>query len=359
MKILGIETSCDETAIAMVEASGGAEAPVFKLLGSSVQSQIKLHAEYGGVYPTLAKREHIKNLPLVLEEALKNANSRIEDMDRIAVTVGPGLEPALWTGINFAKELSEKYNIPLIPANHMEGHIASVLLNKTEEIRNSKSEARKKFHFPIIALLISGGHTELVYMENWKDKKMIGQTKDDAVGEAFDKVARMLGLPYPGGPEISALAEKARQGRALKFPRPMINSGDLDFSFSGLKTAVLYYIRDQKEIDENHKAQIAREFEDAVTEVLLKKSIDAINKYNPKTFIIGGGVIANNKIRESFEEMGRDLGISVMIPEKLLSTDNAVMIAMSGYLSCISGKVTPLSAIEFGKTVKALGNLKI
>ncbi|MEK9185413.1 MAG: hypothetical protein AAB863_01430, partial [Patescibacteria group bacterium] len=278
MIILGIETSCDETAVSVVEAGELVEKPVFKVLGSALASQAKLHDKYGGVYPNLAKREHIRNLPAVLIEALRKANliSNLEfpisnnpDIDAIAVTVGPGLEPALWTGINFAQDLSREWGVPLIPTNHMEGHIASVLLSKTDEnpkfeapnnkprtkasfirgrrIQNSNIETQNKIKFPAIALLISGGHTELVYLKSWQEKEIIGETKDDAVGEAFDKVARMLGLPYPGGPEISMLAEDARSKNLhleTKFPRPMIHSGDLNFSFSGLKTAVLYYLRD-------------------------------------------------------------------------------------------------------------------
>jgi N6-L-threonylcarbamoyladenine synthase len=353
MLILGIETSCDETGVALVECEGELENPRFELLGSALHSQVEVHAQYGGVFPMLAKREHIKNLPIVLEQALKNSGKTMEEVDQIAVTVGPGLEPALWTGITFAQALAEKFNKPLIPANHMEGHIASVLLNKTDEF------SIFNFQFPIIALLVSGGHTELVHMKNWKEKEVIGKTKDDAVGEAFDKVARMLGLPYPGGPEISRLADQARSLQStvysLQFPRPMINSGDYNFSFSGLKTAVLYYIRDQQklnpELSEEHKAEIAREFEDAVIEVLLSKARKAIEEYAPKSFVLGGGVIANKLIREKFFDLGEEMQVPVFVPEKSLSTDNAVMIAMAAYLSLLSGENLP--------ELKANGNLRV
>ncbi|MEK7062600.1 MAG: tRNA (adenosine(37)-N6)-threonylcarbamoyltransferase complex transferase subunit TsaD [Patescibacteria group bacterium] len=393
MIILGIETSCDETAVSVVRAEGSVEKPVFKVLGSALVSQIKLHAEYGGVYPNLAKREHIKNLPIVLDKALKDAKIKIKNIDAIAVTVGPGLEPALWTGINFAQDLSREWGVPLIPTNHMEGHIASVLLSKTDEnpkfeapnnkprtkasfirgrrIQNSNIETQNKIKFPAIALLISGGHTELVYLKSWQEKEIIGETKDDAVGEAFDKVARMLGLPYPGGPEISKLAEDARSKNLhleTKFPRPMIHSGDLNFSFSGLKTAVLYYLRDMgfsalsplpltrggvggEVVSDKLKLSVAREFEDAVVEVLVSKSRQAILKFNPKTFIVGGGVIANYKIRESFENLKEEFSDLILrIPEKDLATDNAVMIAMAGYFSHVFSP----SKIE----LKAKGNLK-
>src|SRR3989344_357478 len=196
MIVLGIETSCDETAISVVEASGDLESLSFRLLGSAIHSQVDMHALYGGVYPNLAKREHIKNLPIVYKQALENANISEEKIEMIAVTVGPGLEPALWTGIKFAEELGKRLNIPVVGTNHMLGHVASVLFNN------------EKIEFPALALLISGGHTELVVLNSWIDKKKIGETVDDAVGEAFDKVARMLGLPYPGGPEISILAEQ-------------------------------------------------------------------------------------------------------------------------------------------------------
>jgi N6-L-threonylcarbamoyladenine synthase len=348
MIILGIETSCDETGVALVEASGDAAMPHFKLLGSALHSQVETHAEYGGVYPMLAKREHLKNLPIVLADALARSGKTMAEVDQIAVTVGPGLEPALWTGINFAEELSKQWEKPLIPANHMEGHIASVLLKQNIE-------------FPAVALLISGGHTELIYIENWVTKKILGQTKDDAVGEAFDKVARMLGLPYPGGPQISRLASQARGARAvsglptpysdLRLPRPMMNSGDYNFSFSGLKTAVLYHIRDHGELSEDYKAEIAREFEDAVVEVLVSKSKKALDEYAPRTFIIGGGVAANEQIREALFKMGEGLGVPVVLPEKSLATDNAVMIAMAGYLSMISGQKFP--------ELRAKGNLKV
>lgn len=321
MIILGVETSCDETAISVVEAEGDLQNLSFKLLGSALHSQVKLHAEYGGVFPNLAKREHIKNLPLVYKEALGKAEVEERKIEMIAVTVGPGLEPALWTGIVFAKELGERLEIPIIGTNHMIGHIASVLFNN-------------KIEFPAVALLISGGHTELVLLNSWTDKKKIGETQDDAVGEAFDKVARMLGLPYPGGPEISHLAEQARELRIinyeLRFPRPMIHSRDLNFSFSGLKTAVLYYLRDNPQTE---KMAVAREFEDAVIETLVFKTKKAIEEYCPKTLIIGGGVIANKALRENFINLKNDYSdMKILIPAKELTTDNATMIAMAGYI---------------------------
>ncbi len=373
MIILGIETSCDETAVSIVKAEGDLNNLRFEILGSALHSQVKMHEEFGGVVPNLAKREHIKNLPVVYKHALDKAKISEDKIDAIAVTVGPGLEPALWTGINFAKELGKSWGKAVIPTNHMLGHVASVLLSS------------KKIEFPAIALLISGGHTELVLFKSWKDKKIIGETKDDAVGEAFDKVARMLGLPYPGGPAISALAEKARQVRNdkvnVKLPRPMINSGDLNFSFSGLKTAVLYYLRNiiganirsaqqrgqvsgsdisqmgsSKNFSGEIKLAVAREFEDAVVEVLITKTKKAIEENGVKSLIVGGGVIANKELRKNFEKLSRELGISLFIPEQELTTDNATMIAMAAYIETNAGKNIP-SVSSFNSP--ALGNLKI
>ncbi|MBU2109769.1 tRNA (adenosine(37)-N6)-threonylcarbamoyltransferase complex transferase subunit TsaD, partial [Patescibacteria group bacterium] len=201
MRILAIETSCDETAISVVECSEGFSKPKFKILSNVVASQIKIHAKWGGVVPNLAKREHLKNLPVVLKKAL--GKIKIKDIDLIAVTIGPGLEPALWTGINFARDLNKVWDKPIIGINHMEGHIVASLLNS--KIKYQKS---KLWKFPVMALLVSGGHTELVLIKNWLKYKIIGQTRDDAAGEAFDKVAKMLKLPYPGGPQVAKLAEK-------------------------------------------------------------------------------------------------------------------------------------------------------
>ncbi len=345
MIILGIETSCDETAVSVIEAKGDIDSLEFNVLGSALHSQIKIHEQYGGVFPTLAKREHIKNLPIVYKQALENAGVIEDEIDKIAVTIGPGLEPALWVGIKFAEELGQRLKIPLIPTNHMEGHIASVLLDQTSH------ELTKKIEFPAIALLISGGHTELLHMKNWENMEKIGETKDDAVGEAFDKVARMLGLPYPGGPQISKLAEEARKNNIFlnhKLPRPMIHSKDYNFSFSGLKTAVLYYLRDNKDAD---KAAVAREFEDSVIETLISKTRNAIEEFNTETLIIGGGVIANNALRENFEALGKAHNVHVLIPEKSLATDNAVMIALAGYIESLRDNAP--------KPLRANGNLDI
>jgi N6-L-threonylcarbamoyladenine synthase len=390
MKILSIETSCDETAISIVEASGGLESPKFLVLGNAIFSQIDIHKEFGGVFPMLAKREHAKNLPPLLEKVLKDSElykkteksqttdwSEIEeilkreeglfkpfknlleqikkpDIDIISVTSGPGLEPALWVGISFAVALGKIWNLPVVPANHMEGHITSVLVSQDSE----------KVEFPAMALLISGGHTEIVEIESWGSYKIVGQTVDDAVGEAFDKVARLLGLPYPGGPEISKLAEKARTEntpKIAKFPRPMLTSANSNFSFSGLKTAVLYYIRDNfdgkpEKINPEQKADIAREFEDSVVDVLTHKVSRILDEKEIKTLIIAGGVIANKKIRSAFTNMvSKYSGLTLKVPSNELSTDNSVMIASATYIKSL---VFPDIVSRQDKIV-AEGNLKL
>ncbi len=383
MKILAIETSCDETAVSIIEASGGVSQPKFTVLSSLVLSQIKIHEKYGGVFPNLAKREHSKNLAPLVEKALEEAGmyfkteetistdlrTKIEkdlsrepdlfthiiqlldsvkkpDIDLIAVTSGPGLEPALWVGINGAKVLGEVWGIPVMPINHMEGHISSVLLN-----------LRMPVKFPAVALLISGGHTELVLIKDWLSYQILGETRDDAVGEAYDKVARMLGLPYPGGPKVAQYAADARaEGIASRFhfPRPMIKSGDADFSFSGLKTSVLYALKDAGEITEQIKKEASLSFEDAIIDTLVAKTKKVIEEHEPKVLIIAGGVIANQTIRKSFEKLASQFeGVSLLVPENGLSTDNALMIALAAYI-----RFTKLGA-EAGTEIKAQGNLKL
>jgi N6-L-threonylcarbamoyladenine synthase len=327
VKILAIETSCDETAIALLEIEGPKEKPVIKILGNNLYSQVHLHQEFGGVYPNLAKREHIKNLPILLEKTLKDAQFDLEnpDIDYIAVTRGPGLEPALWTGITFAQELSRKWNKPVIPTNHMEGHIFSVLYDLKEE---------ENLEFPALALLVSGGHTELVMVNDFGKYSIIGRTRDDAVGEAFDKVARMLSLPYPGGPEISKLAQAHRESGmrlSIEFPRPMIHSGNLDFSFSGLKTAVLYKL---KSLEEKDSSEIARAFEDAAIGILVEKTRSALEEHPEiKTLIVAGGVSANKYLQSEIKNLIKEFPeVKLEIPSLHLSTDNALMIGAAAYV---------------------------
>ncbi len=389
MKILAIETSCDETGISVLEVKKTRNSLNFEVLANTLASQIEIHKEYGGVYPALAKREHIKNLPILFAKVLKqleNKNLKIKKpFDLITVTSGPGLEPALWTGIVYAKELAEKYNVPIIPANHMEGHILSVFADTKESFQ---IPLNNKNLFPMLALLISGGHTELVIIKDFGKYKVIGETVDDAVGEAYDKVARMLELPYPGGPEISRLAEEQRKFLHLKniaqagepsiairehadmrvlkiqklpilirLPRPMIYTKDFNFSFSGLKTAVLYLIRDLKkeniEIDTNMKSKIALEFENAVTETLVHKTKKAIEKYKVQSLIVAGGVSANKNIKKEINKMTKKYGIKTLFPDLKLTGDNSLMIALAGYLKYIKNPEKKY------KNIKAEGNLRL
>lgn len=384
MRILAIETSCDETAICIIEAEGAFGADFkFTILGNALLSQIAVHAPYGGVYPNLAKREHELNLVPLLTEALQEASMLAEgssdtstlesilthevelrpllenflkthekpSVDAIVVTHGPGLEPALWVGVNFAKVLSSAWNLPIVPVNHMEGHI---VLSMMEEDRLGK------VRFPLLSLLISGGHTELVLSKEWMHYQMIGQTRDDAVGEAFDKVARLMDLPYPGGPEISRLAEAARTkpgtgASEISLPRPMIDTDDYDFSFSGLKTAVRRIVDANDPLSDALQTAIALEFENACADVLVAKTMKAIEEFGVETLVVGGGVSANTHIRACLADAIKDYGsdAKLLIPPANLATDNALMIALAGYFRAIHK--------EFAEpeTIRANGNLKL
>lgn len=347
-KILGIETSCDETAICLIEVDENGKS--LKILGNTVHSQINEHIPYGGVFPMLAKREHEKNLPIVLEKTLKEAGAKSSDVDLIALTVGPGLEPALWAGITFARDLAEKWNLPIVPCNHMEGHILTSLIKKKGEIYEFIRPP-----LPSLSLLISGGHTQIVLVEDIGKYKIVGETRDDAIGECFDKVARTLGLEYPGGPKISKLAAEARRENISSpepLPRPMISSKDLNFSFSGLKTAVLYLTRKIGTLDEKTIKGIAREVEDSVTEVVVSKMRKAIEQYAVESLIIGGGVIANKHIREHLEKLAVDCSVPLFLPQFDHATDNGLMIALAGY-------VNKKKAVNFDAPLKASGTLPI
>lgn len=391
MKILAIETSCDETAVSILYAEGEILDPRFSFLADITLSQIDIHSQYGGVFPSLAKREHSNNIIPLLKKALTEANIDskktkvtkslkdlfsdifthekgldktvsdfieeygIPDIDVIAVTNRPGLEPALWVGVNVAKALSISWNKPLIPINHLEGHITSVLFNTKHNRENKPPET------PSLALIISGGHTECINVQKWGVYQYLGGTVDDAVGEAFDKVARMLDLPYPGGPHLSELAQKSREKKEenpYTFPRPMKDSGDLNFSFSGLKTAVLYSIRGKK-LTEREKEFVAEAFEDAVVDTLKIKVKKALREGDFKSLILCGGVSANQHIRSQFQDMAHELSIPLLIPDPHLSTDNASMIAITGFMVL---KTRPHEIIEKEKDIlelKALGNVSL
>ncbi|OHA64124.1 MAG: tRNA (adenosine(37)-N6)-threonylcarbamoyltransferase complex transferase subunit TsaD [Candidatus Wildermuthbacteria bacterium RIFCSPHIGHO2_01_FULL_48_25] len=333
MRILSIETSCDETAIAVVEAKLGR----FEVLAHVVASQVKLHAKYGGVYPTLAKRTHQKNLPIVLAKTLKEAGSTKaawKPLDAIALTVGPGLDPCLWAGIEFAKTLAQEWDVPIIPVNHIEGHLIISLLASNLARPSLLKLGRAKF--PAVALIVSGGHTQLILVKGIGKYKILGETRDDAAGECFDKTARILGLPYPGGPAIAKLAAlpKLRLGRGPKrslgisLPRPMLHSKDYDFSFSGLKTAVLYDYQSRSPKIRKSKEYIqamAREIQQAIIDVLVEKTMRAAEEFEVKSIVLGGGVAANKELRKRFKG-------ALMAPSELC-TDNGLMIALAGYFN--------------------------
>ncbi len=340
MRILAIETSCDETGIAIIESSGGLRNPKFKIIQGLISSQIKIHRPFGGVVPNLAKREHLKNLPILFKKLGSSARI-LNSIDLIAVTVGPGLEPALWTGINFAQEITKKDKKRLIGVNHMEGHLYSFLLPKKKtNISKSQNIEISKYSFPAIALIVSGGHTILLKMDSLIKWKRIGETRDDAAGEAFDKVARILDLPYPGGPEIEKLARVGNPS-AVTFPRPMIHDKNYDFSFSGLKTAVLYYMRDHKDAN---KADLAASFQQAAVDVLVAKTIRAAREYNAQSIFISGGVASNKFLRKTLKKETQKIGCTFFAPDFKYNQDNAAMIAAAGYMTHLRKKKYPLRA---------------
>jgi len=340
MIILGIETSCDDTGIAIIKATPTKVGVKFDILSNIVSSQIKVHAPFGGVVPNLAAREHLKNIEPCLKTALKEASINMRRIDLIAVTIGPGLIPSLLIGVNFAKALAYKYNLPIVGVNHLEGHIAVALFSPERGISNSKFLISKQKFLPAIALVVSGGHTQLVLMRKIGDYKVIGETRDDAAGECFDKVAKLLGLGYPGGPAISKEAAEFNGKTSINLPRPMIHHKNFDFSFSGLKTAVLYTIRDNKKIN---IPEMCAEVQQAIIDVLIDKTFKAVEKYKAKTIILSGGVAANTELRKQFEVQSSRLRqgfggqakfkIQFLVPTKNLCMDNGTMIAMAGYLA--------------------------
>ena len=370
MKILGIETSCDETAVAIIEVgknnlnNGGERSRTtsneITVLSNTISSQVKLHAKYGGVVPNLAAREHVKNIEHVFKLTLKEAKVKDfnKEIDLMAVTRGPGLGPALLVGIAFAKTLAWKYQKPLVGVNHLEGHICSNFLKKVgvNSTLRSFPGLRSRSYFggvdsevgPILNLIVSGGHTELVLMEDYNKYQLIGETLDDAVGEAFDKVARLLELGYPGGPLISKIAETGNPNR-YPLPSPMIHSKNYNFSYSGLKTAVLYLIRDLKlnKLDEQTKADIASSFQKAAAEVLIQKTIQAAKEYKVKSIFLSGGVSANKLLRSDLARAAKKLSVNYSQPELEYTGDNAAMIALAGYMNWIKN---PPSHSSFVKT---------
>lgn len=314
MIIMGIESSCDETSISLIEDGR-------KILSNTIFSQIDTHKLYGGVVPEIASREHLQVINYVVKESLEEANKTFDDIDLIAVTKGPGLVGALLVGVSYAKGLSLALKKPLIGVNHMEGHICANYL----EFQDLKP--------PFISLVVSGGHTYLVEVLSYTDYKVIGQTRDDAAGESFDKVSRSLELGYPGGPAIQKASEIGNKD-AIDFPRVMLDKNTYDFSFSGLKTAVLNYINQEKMAgNEINKYDVAASFQAAVNEVLVEKSIRLIKEKGYKAFVLSGGVAANKDLRERLEKELGNLGVDFYYPPMELCTDNAAMIAAAGYFN--------------------------
>lgn len=331
MKILGIDTSCDDTCIALLEI----KSRKLKILSNTVSSQVKLHAKYGGVYPFLAKREHQKNLPHIFKKTLRFASLAQGKLDLISVTVGPGLEPCLWQGINFAKKIAKDLRLPIIPVNHIEAHILANFLN----LKCAKSSLKSVF--PSVCLVVSGGHTQLILMKNIGKYKLIGETRDDAAGECFDKTARILGLGYPGGPIIAAQALRFKSKNSnfkskIKLPRPMMHTKDYDFSFSGLKTAVLYEFKRQSSKirgSKNYIQMMCTEIQQATIDVLLHKTIKAAKNFKARSIILGGGVAANKELRKQFREKIRKEipNCKFYVPEPRFCTDNAAMTVVTAY----------------------------
>lgn len=374
--ILAIETSCDDTGVSIIKAG---ENGSFKVLSNVVSSQVEIHKKWGGVYPALAKREHQKNLVPVLIEALKKAKmlecsesrtlksksqtlkSTLEregdlqeslinflqkyqkpNIDLIAVTNGPGLELCLWVGVNFARALANVWKLPIVTVNHLKAHIF-INTGLTQK------------SLPAVCLIVSGGHTLLFLMKDFGKYEVLGETRDDAAGECFDKTARILGLSYPGGPEISKRAAEFRGKTTIKLPRPMINSKDYDFSFSGLKTAVLYDNLKKAKKDRKYVQEMCKEIQQAVIDILIKKTINAAINKKVKTIILGGGVVANEELRRQFQGRVKKLipKTKLLFPKPENCTDNALMTAIAGYFRYRNGKT------ENWKKIKVDANLKI
>lgn len=368
--ILAIETSCDDTSVAIVKIND--KNRKFEILANLISSQINIHKKWGGVVPNLASRAHAKNLPIVFKAALKEAQLNVENIDAIALTVGPGLSPSLLIGVSFGRALAYKYNKPIIPINHVEGHLYSNFLSENGELKN--------IAFPVMNLIVSGGHTSLYLMKKHGQYELIGKTRDDAAGEAFDKAAKMLGLGYPGGPIISQLAEKFEKSKhqniKTSFPRPMINSKDFDFSFSGLKTAIFYSLKElintpsftissaqglenSKEVSEGKrkitkdiKIAYCHETQEAIIDVLISKTISAAKKFGVKTIAISGGVSANNRLRERFATSAKENNFELHIPPKHMSTDNGLMIAIAGYYNWLADHKTTWDKTDINPNLK-------
>ena len=321
MKILGIETSCDDTSVALIERQDDK----FVTRNHVTASQIDIHKQYGGIVPEIAGRTHASAIIPVLMEALGK-----ERPDVIAVTAGPGLITSLVVGVEVARGLAAAWNVPVVRTNHIEGHIHSVLLGESTP---------NTIAFPAIALVVSGGHTEIILMRDHGDYQLIGRTRDDAAGECFDKVGKLLGFMYPGGPKISQHASSGKRN-AVKLPRPMLRDNTYEFSFAGLKTAARYYLRDNDVTSETAIADFCASFEQAIVDVLATKTIRAAKEYNAQSIILSGGVSANRLLRNTLAEAAQSTDATILIPEMAYTTDNAAMIAAAGYYHAIKNNFT-------------------
>ena len=333
MLILSIETSCDETSAAVVK--NGSE-----ILSNVISSQVEFHKKYGGIVPEIASRKHIEVINPIIQEALDSAKVTFKDLDAVAVTHGPGLIGSLIVGLSAAKAIAYALNIPLIGVNHLEAHIYANFINPKSETLNPKQSQNSKLKnpkFPFICLVVSGGHTMLVVVEDHGKYKVIGRTRDDAAGEAFDKVARFLKIGYPGGPIIDKMAKEGNP-TAINFTRPMLNDG-FDFSFSGIKTAVVTHVKRNRDF-QSQVPDLVASFQQAIVDVLVTKTIRAAEEFDCRTIALAGGVAANSCLRKELGEKGASKGINVIIPPLILCTDNAAMVGARGYYLFKEGKTS-------------------
>lgn len=326
--ILAIESSCDETAASVMRFDEESSVFEYEFLSSVIDSQIDLHAAYGGVFPDLAARVHVQKIRPIVDEAVRKSGVTLSEVDYIAVTSGPGLIASLLVGVEFAKGLALGTGKPLLKINHMDGHLYSFW------------ESGETPAFPAVSLVVSGGHTLLILLEEFGKYRVLGSTLDDAAGEAFDKTARMLGLPYPGGPALSKLAQTST-GLVPEFPRPMLKNDNFSFSFSGLKTSVLYHLKKRAELSETEKADVAKGVEDAIVSVLTAKTVKAALECNARTITLSGGVAANSMLRETLAKKCQELGLTLLIAPRGLCTDNAQMIALAAGLQVYHKQINP------------------